>query len=61
MFFNSCCMGLLLVCVQGSTLEGWPIQMGEVQGQVLVGDLNSDGEVEIFAGEGRESNIKVCQ
>lgn len=27
-----------------------PVQMGEVQGQALVMDLNADGAVEIFAG-----------
>jgi outer membrane protein assembly factor BamB len=37
--------------MQGGTLEGWPIQMGEVQGQVLVADLNADGKIEIFAAD----------
>jgi hypothetical protein len=41
----SCCVAL-----QGDTRPGWPIQMGEVQGQVMVTDLNEDGAVEIFAG-----------
>lgn len=41
-----------LLCVQGNTLPGWPVQMGEVQGQVLVADLNADGKMEIFAGVG---------
>ncbi|WIA09420.1 hypothetical protein OEZ85_008825 [Tetradesmus obliquus] len=36
---------------KGSTRPGWPIQMGEVQGQVMVADLNADGAVEIFAGD----------
>jgi hypothetical protein len=30
--------------------------MGEVQGQVLVADLNADGKMEIFAGAG----VPVC-
>jgi len=34
----------------GSPRPGWPLQMGEVQGQVLVADLNGDGWLEVFAG-----------
>lgn len=30
-----------------------PMQMGEVQGQALVMDVNNDGQVEIVAGESR--------
>jgi hypothetical protein len=41
---------LLVAVLQGDTRPGWPIQMGEVQGQVMVADLNADGAVEIFAG-----------
>lgn len=52
---------LVLALVQGSTLEGWPIQMGEVQGQVFVADLNSDGEVEIFAGEDRTPGFSLLR
>lgn len=37
---------------QGESRAGWPVQMGEVQGQVLVADLNADGSLEIFSGEG---------
>eukprot|EP00882_Tetradesmus_deserticola_P027871 GHRQ01031008.1.p1 GENE.GHRQ01031008.1~~GHRQ01031008.1.p1 ORF type:complete len:351 (+),score=164.28 GHRQ01031008.1:777-1829(+) len=36
---------------KGDTRPGWPIQMGEVQGQVMVADLNADGAVDIFAGD----------
>lgn len=43
----SACVAML----QGNTWPGWPVQMGEVQGQVLVADLNADGKMEIFAGE----------
>lgn len=35
----------------GNPRQGWPVQMGEVQGQVLVADLNGDGQMEIFAGK----------
>jgi len=37
----------------GEPLEGWPVQMGEIQGQPLVADLNGDGYVEIFAADYR--------
>lgn len=43
--------------VQGDTCPGWPIQMGEVQGQVMVADLNADGAVEIFAGVGTDECV----
>eukprot|EP00879_Flechtneria_rotunda_P003998 GHRR01004239.1.p1 GENE.GHRR01004239.1~~GHRR01004239.1.p1 ORF type:complete len:449 (+),score=111.00 GHRR01004239.1:366-1712(+) len=36
---------------KGSTCPGWPLQMGEVQGQVLVADVNADGNMELFAGD----------
>ncbi|GBF89817.1 hypothetical protein Rsub_02521 [Raphidocelis subcapitata] len=35
----------------GTPKRGWPIQMGEVQGQVLAVDANGDGWLEIFAGD----------
>jgi hypothetical protein len=38
---------------QGNALEGWPIQMGEIQGQAVVGDLNGDGQLEIVAADTR--------
>jgi hypothetical protein len=36
----------------GTPKRGWPIQMGEVQGQVLAVDADGDGWLEIFAGGG---------
>jgi hypothetical protein len=42
---------VLCPLLQGNTLPGWPVQMGEVQGQVLVADLNADGNMELFVGE----------
>ena len=39
--------------VAGKVLEGFPIQMGEIQGQVIAADINDDGEVEIVAGDTR--------
>lgn len=49
---------LSLLLLQGDARPGWPIQLGEVQGQVLVADLNADGAIEIFAGQG--SNYRVA-
>uniref|UniRef100_A0A7S0RKX6 DEX1 C-terminal domain-containing protein n=1 Tax=Chlamydomonas leiostraca TaxID=1034604 RepID=A0A7S0RKX6_9CHLO len=48
-------MGFLYVLepLRGDPLPGWPIQMGEIQGQALVMDLNNDGKVEIFAADTR--------
>eukprot|EP01025_Chloroclados_australasicus_P065169 TRINITY_DN8844_c1_g1_i8.p1 TRINITY_DN8844_c1_g1~~TRINITY_DN8844_c1_g1_i8.p1 ORF type:complete len:626 (-),score=88.92 TRINITY_DN8844_c1_g1_i8:375-2252(-) len=43
---------------EGKTLEGWPIQMGDIQGQVGVADVNSDKKLEIVAGDMR-GNIAV--
>jgi hypothetical protein len=31
----------------GEPLKGWPVQMGEIQGQPLVADLNGDGYMEV--------------
>ena len=46
-------MGFLYVLnAKGQPRDGWPIQMGEIQGQALVADLNNDGKLEIFAGGG---------
>lgn len=45
------CVAVTVAVVQGNTRTGWPVQMGEVQGQVLVADLNADGNMEIFVGE----------
>jgi len=38
---------------EGRTLEGWPLQMGEVQAQVAVGDINGDGALEVVAVDNR--------
>jgi hypothetical protein len=42
----------------GATKEGFPVLMGEIQGQVIVEDVNNDGDVEICAGDSN-SNV-VC-
>ena len=34
---------------EGRAVEGWPLQMGEVQAQVAVGDINGDGTLEVVA------------
>lgn len=45
-------MGFLYVLGHdGKPRAGWPLQMGEIQGQALVVDINNDGEVEIVVGE----------
>lgn len=36
---------------KGENREGWPIQMGQVEGKILVDDVNGDGFVEIVAGK----------
>lgn len=40
----------VLDAASGAPLDGWPIQMGEVQGQVLAADVNGDGVLEVVAG-----------
>ena len=42
-----------VVDCEGRTLEGWPLQMGEVQAQVAVGDINGDGALEVVAVDTR--------
>ncbi|KAF5841733.1 hypothetical protein DUNSADRAFT_11513 [Dunaliella salina] len=45
-------MGFLYVLDHlGKPLDGWPLQMAEIQAQALVMDLNNDGEVEILAAD----------
>jgi len=45
-----CVQGFVYVLdCEGRTLEGWPLQMGEVQAQVAVGDINGDGALEVVA------------
>lgn len=43
---------------KGKTKEGFPILIGEMQGQPIVEDVNNDGDVEICAGDAN-SNV-VC-
>lgn len=38
---------------EGKTLEGWPLQMGDIQAQVAVGDINGDGQLELISGDKR--------
>lgn len=38
---------------EGKTVAGFPLQMGEIQGQVSVADVNDDGELEIVAADTR--------
>ncbi|KAL3137120.1 hypothetical protein ABBQ32_006695 [Trebouxia sp. C0010 RCD-2024] len=47
-------MGFLYVLnCEGQSMAGWPLQMGEVQAQVGVGDVNSDGYLELVAADAR--------
>ena len=50
-------MGFLYVLdpVTGDALEGWPIQMGDIQGHVAVADIDQDGKLEIVAADTRGS------
>lgn len=38
---------------EGRTVEGWPLQMGAVQAQVAVADINGDGLLELVAADTR--------
>ena len=38
---------------KGSTLPGWPLQMGEIQAQPVVVDLNNDGWLEVVVADVR--------
>ncbi len=38
---------------EGRSLVGWPLQMGEVQAQPAVGDINGDGVLEVVAVDSR--------
>ncbi|DBA92804.1 TPA: hypothetical protein ACH3X1_002991 [Trebouxia sp. C0004] len=45
-------MGFLYVLdCEGRSMAGWPLQMGEIQAQVAVGDINGDGFVELVAAD----------
>jgi hypothetical protein len=37
----------------GQVKDGWPVTMAEVQGQVAVGDVNDDGQLELVATDNR--------
>lgn len=37
----------------GEAKAGWPLQMGEVQAQVTVADVDADGQLEVVAGDTR--------
>lgn len=37
----------------GSVKPGWPVTMAEIQGQVAVGDVNDDGQLELVATDNR--------
>lgn len=39
----------------GKPMPGWPVQMGEVQAQVAVADVDGDGFLELFAADVRGS------
>ena len=50
-------MGFLYVLdpMTGDALEGWPVQMGDIQGHVAVADVDQDGKLEIVAADTRGS------
>lgn len=50
-------MGFLYVldAKTGNALDGWPIQMGDIQGHVAVSDIDQDGKLEIIATDTRGS------
>lgn len=49
---------LYVLNADGQPRPGWPIQMGEIQGQVAVADVNDDGFAEIVACDTR-GNVVV--
>lgn len=34
-------------------MAGWPLQMGDIQAQVAVGDINGDGFLELVAADAK--------
>lgn len=50
-------MGFLYVldAKTGDALDGWPIQMGDIQGHIAVADIDQDGKLEIVATDTRGS------
>jgi len=37
----------------GNVKPGWPVTMAEIQGQIAVGDVNDDGQLELVATDNR--------
>ena len=49
-----CVQGFLYVLnCEGQSMPGWPLQMGDIQAQVAVGDIDSDGYLELVAADAR--------
>lgn len=44
---------------EGRTVEGWPLQMGEVLAQVAVADINADGALELVAADVRGNVVAL--
>lgn len=44
---------LYVLSSKGEVVEGWPVQMGGIQGQVAVADINLDGALELVATDER--------
>ena len=42
---------LYVLDCEGRSMAGWPLQMGDIQAQVAVGDINGDGFVEVVAAD----------
>ena len=43
----------------GQALDGWPVQLGDVQGQVAVADVDNDGWLEMIAADARGSVVAL--
>lgn len=37
----------------GTSRKGFPLQMGEIQGQVVAADVNDDGKIEIITADAK--------
>lgn len=44
---------LYVIDHKGDVKPGWPVTMAEIQGQVAVGDVNDDGQLELVATDNR--------
>lgn len=44
---------LYVLDCEGRSLAGWPLQMGDIQAQVAVGDINGDGALELVAADAK--------